>query len=176
MSGRHDFLTLAAERWSVRSFENRPLEQADLDQILEAGRLAPTGCNYQAWRALVLNGGEAMEKLRPCTRCHFGAPAAILVLYNKNECWTRRYDGKQAGEVDASIVATHMMLEAEDIGVGSCWVMYFDPAKTRQAFNIPEELEPVALLVMGYPAKDAAPSPLHEQSRPLDELVRYGSF
>lgn len=78
--------------------------------------------------------------------------------------------------MDAAIVTTHMMLAAHNIGVGSCWVMHFDPLAMRKAFNIPENIEPVALLVMGYPAEDAKPLDLHFKNRPMDEVVFYDSF
>ena len=78
--------------------------------------------------------------------------------------------------VDASIVTTHMMLAAENEGVGSTWVMHFNPFKMREMFNIPENIVPVALLVMGYPAPDAVPHEFHSQFRPKDEVVVYDSF
>ncbi len=170
------FLDLAAKRYSVRKFADQPVKKEDLDKILQAGHLAPTGCNNQPQRVLVLNTPEAINKLKSCTKCHFNAPAALLVCYNKEECWTRKYDGKNCGVSDACIVATHMMLCAADLGVGSTWVMHFDPAAMRQTFNIPTHIEPVALLVLGYPATDAAPAEMHSQFRPMEETVVYGQF
>lgn len=87
-----------------------------------------------------------MTKLRKCTECHFGAPAAILICYDKNECWQRKYDGKISGDIDASIVTTHMMLEATVLGVGTTWVMNFIPEAVREEFAIPTNIELVALL------------------------------
>ena len=171
-----EFYKLIAERFSVRSFKNEHLPEEIVEKILEAGHLAPTGCNNQPQRILVLNNDEAIEKLKNCTRCHFDAPTAMLVCYNKDECWTRKYDGKTCGVADACIVTTHMMLGAYSIGVGSCWVMHFDPAAMREAYNIPENIEPLALLVMGYPHEDAAPIEMHSTFRPLDEVVFYDSF
>jgi nitroreductase len=171
-----DFYKLIAERYSVRKFKNERLSKEIVDKILEAGHLAPTGCNNQPQRILVLNNDESIEKLKNCTRCHFDAPTAMLVCYNKDECWTRKYDGKTCGVSDACIVTTHMMLGAYSLGVGSTWVMHFDPQKMRENFNIPKELEPVALLVMGYPAEDSVPNPLHNQFRPLEEIVSYEAF
>ena len=171
-----DFLKLAAERYSVRKFQSKHVEQDAIDKILKAGHLAPTGCNYQPQRVLVMNSDESMEKLKKCTKCHFGAPAAMLVCYNKNETWKRPYDSALSAPVDTCIVTTHMMLEAFSIGVGSTWVMHFDPFAMRKEFNIPENIEPVALLVMGYPAEDAEPLNLHSQFRPMDEIVFYDSF
>ena len=100
----------------------------------------------------------------------------MLICYNKNECWTRKYDGKTCGVADACIVTTHMMLEAEELGIGTTWVMHFDPEAMRCEFEIPDNIEPVALLVMGYPAEDAEPSPLHTEFRPMEELVVYDKF
>lgn len=171
-----DFLKLAAERYSVRKFKDIPVEQESIDKILKAGHIAPTGCNYQPQRILVINNEEALTKLKDCTRCHFDAPCAMLVCYNKEECWTRPYDGNQSGIVDASIVTTHMMLEAWELGVGSTWVMHFNPFKMREAFEIPENIKPVALLVIGYPADDAQPNERHTQFRPLEETVSYNEF
>ncbi len=171
-----DFLKLAAERYSVRKFENKHLEQDVIDQILRAGHLAPTGCNYQPQRILVLNTDESIEKLKGCTKCHFGAPTAMLICYNKDETWTRPYDGAVSAPVDAAIVTTHMMLAAQSIGIGTCWVMHFNPSAMRESFNIPGNIEPLALLVMGYPAGDAAPIKMHSEFRPMDEVVHYDSF
>ncbi|MBR3780593.1 MAG: nitroreductase family protein [Clostridia bacterium] len=171
-----DFLKLAAERYSVRKFKDKPIEQESIDKILTAAQIAPTGCNYQPQRILVINNEEALTKLKDCTRCHFDAPCAMLICYNKDECWTRPYDGNQSGIVDASIVTTHMMLEAWELGVGSTWVMHFNPFKMREIYNIPENIEPVALLVIGYPADDAEPNERHTQFRPIEETVCYNKF
>ncbi len=171
-----EFNRLITERYSVRNFKPEHLPDEVVAAILAAGHKAPTGCNYQPQRILVLNTDEAVAKLRDCTKCHFGAPCAMLVCYHKEESWVRKYDGALSAPVDAAIVATHMMLAAHDLGVGVCWVMHFDPAALRERFAIPEGIEPLALLVMGYPAEDAAPLPLHQQFRPLDEIVCYDHF
>ncbi len=171
-----DFFELAAERYSVRKFKNEHLEQRVIDKILQAGHIAPTGCNNQPQRILVLNNDSSVEKLKKCTKCHFDAPAAMLVCYNKDECWTRKYDGKTCGVSDACIVTTHMMLAAFEMGVGSTWVMHFDPNAMRETFSIPQNIEPVALLVMGYPAEDAKPADFHSQFRTMDEVVVYDEF
>lgn len=176
MNENNSFLKLAAARYSVRKFTDTPIEKDVMDSILRAGHLAPTGCNFQPQRILVLQTAEEMEKLRRCTKCHFGAPAALLVCFDKTACWTRKYDGKQSGDIDAAIVTTHMMLEAYARGVGSCWVMHFIPEAVRAEFDLPEAYEPTALLVLGYPAPDAAPSPLHNAFQPMEETVFYGAF
>ena len=171
-----DFDKIAQERYSVRSFRNEHLPKDVIDKILEAGHKAPTGCNFQPQRILVINTDESVAKLRECTKCHFGAPTAMLVCHNKDESWKRVYDGALSSPVDASIVATYMMLSAYNEGVGVCWVMHFNPEKMRENFNIPENYEPLALLVMGYPSDDAKPIEMHYKFRPMDETVFYDNF
>ena len=171
-----EFEKLIAERYSVRKFRDEKLSKEDVEKILNAGHLAPTGCNYQPQRVLVLNTDESMEKRRSCTKCHFGAPSAMLVCYNSDETWKRPYDGALSAPVDAAIVATHMMLEAHNIGAGSCWVMHFNSEAMRKTFDIPENIIPAALLVMGYPAPDSEPIELHSKFRPMDEVVVYDRF
>lgn len=171
-----DFLKLASDRYSVRKFTGKHLEQDVIDKILQAGHVAPTGCNYQPYRILVLNTDSSVEKLKKCTHSHFDAPTAMLVCYNKEECWTRGYDGKTCGVSDACIVTTHLMLQATELGVGTTWVMSFDPAAMREEYSIPSNIEPVALLVMGYPAADAKPAHLHNEFRPMSDVVVYDEF
>lgn len=171
-----EFNKLITDRYSVRKFEQKHLPQEVVDKILLAGHKAPTGCNYQPQRILVLNSNESISKLRECTKCHFNAPTALLVCHNKDESWKRPYDGALSSSVDAVIVATHMMLAAHDEGVGSCWVMHFDPLAMRKKFNIDENIEPTALLVMGYPSPDAEPIELHFKTRPMEEVVFFDSF
>lgn len=171
-----EFEKLIQNRYSVRSFKPEHLPQEIIDKILEAGHKAPTGCNYQPQRILVLNTDESIARLRRCTKCHFSAPTAMLICHNTAESWVRKYDGALSSPVDAVIVTTHMMLAAHNLGVGSCWVMHFDPAAMRETFRIPEGVEPAALLVMGYPAKDAKPLDLHFKTRPIEEVVIYETF
>ena len=171
-----DFEKIITDRYSVRKFEDKHLEKDAIDKILNAAHLAPTGCNYQPQRILVINTDKSIEKLKDCTKCHFDAPCAMLVCYNKEETWKRPYDDALSAPVDASIVTTFMMLEAQNLGIGTCWVMHFNPEKMREAFNIPDNFVPAALLVMGYPHPQAKPIEMHFKYRPLDEVVFYDEF
>lgn len=171
-----DFERVIDERYSVRDFKPEHLPQGVIDKILKAGHKAPTGCNFQPQRILVLNTDKAIEKLKECTKCHFNAPTAMLVCHNKEESWKRVYDGALSSPVDAVIVTTYMMLAAQNEGVGSCWVMHFNPVAMRESFNIPDNIEPVALLVMGYPSEQAKPLDMHFKFRPMSETVEYDEF
>jgi len=171
-----EFDKLISDRYSVRSFRPEHLPREVIDRILAAGHKAPTGCNNQPQRILVLNTDESMDRLRGCTRCHFDAPTAMLVCHERSESWKRPYDGALSSPVDAVIVSTYMMLAAHDAGVGCCWVMHFNPAALRETFRIPESVEPCALLVMGYPSEDAKPLDMHFRFRPMEETVFFDSF
>lgn len=171
-----DFDKIIEDRYSVRSFKNEHLPKEVIDKILLKGHKAPTGCNYQPQKILVLNNDDSLNKLRECTRCHFNAPTAMLICHNKDESWKRPYDGEMSSYVDGVIVTTYLMLAAQNEGVGSCWVMHFKPDMLREKFNIPQNIDPVALLLLGYPAEDAKPLDLHFKNKPLEQTVVYDSF
>ncbi|KRU28236.1 nitroreductase [Clostridium sporogenes] len=171
-----NFIDLAKERYSVRNFDTKKIEQEKLDLILKAGQLAPTAVNYQPQRILVIESTEALEKLKTCTIYHFNAPMALLICADKNEAWKRSYDGKRHTDIDGSIVATHMMLQAAELGLGTTWVGHFDPSAIRNAFSIPTNLEPICLLPVGYPSKDAKPNPNHQKRKDISQTVFYNHF
>ncbi|MCE1247834.1 MAG: nitroreductase family protein [Firmicutes bacterium] len=171
-----DFLDLAKERYSVRKFSGKKVEKEKLDKILEAGRLAPTAVNFQPQRILVLDSEENLAKLKECTQYHFNAPLAILVCYDKTVSWKRKHDNKDEGEIDASIVTTHMMMEIANLGLGSTWVGYFDPAAVIQAYGLPENIIPVAILPTGYPSEESAPSAMHGKRVDMEQTVFFNSF
>ena len=177
-----DFAKLAAERYSLRKFSDRPVEAEKLSAVLEAGRNAPTAHNLQPQRIFVLQSSEALEKVDGCTGAHFHPPVMLLVAVPQlialplvvALCNLRREDdGKNHGEIDAAIAVTQMMLQAADLGLGTTYVGMFDPEKLHAAFPELAGLTPIALLPMGYPAEGAHPSRLHTDRKPLEELVRY---
>ncbi len=171
-----DLLELLKKRYSVRKFDGRKVEKEKLDLILEAGRVAPTAVNFQPQRILVIESEQALQKLKECTPYHFNAPLALLICFDKNVSWKRGHDNYEMGVVDASIVTTQMMLEIENLGLGTTWVGSFKPELLRTFFNIPENYEPVAILPVGYPAHDSAPNPHHNERYDLSHTVFYNSF
>jgi nitroreductase len=171
-----DFLQLATERYSVRKFSRQSVEKEKIDLILGAVQVSPTACNNQPQRILVIESKSALDSLKDCTAYHFDAPLAFLICYDQTVAWCRKYDNKNGGEVDASIVTTHMMLQAAALGLGTTWVGYFDPEKIRKAYGIPENCVPVAILPTGYPADDASPYPAHNKRYPLEQTVYYDHF
>lgn len=171
-----DFIQLARERYSCRKFKDTKVERKKTDMILEAAMAAPTAVNKQPQRILVLTDKNKLHSLKKCTRFDFDAPLCFVVCADKDKAWTRKYDGKNSYEIDAAIITTHMMLQAQELGLGTTWVMSFDPAKTREVFCIPENLEIVALLPTGYPADDAPVNALHNTFMDMEEMVSYNEF
>jgi nitroreductase len=171
-----DFDKLAKERYSVRKFLDKTVEKGKLGIIVEAARLAPTAANKQPQRILVLEQAAELQRLDRCTSCRFGAPAVFIVCYDSKACWVRKYDGELSGVVDASIVTTQMMLQAWELGLGTTWVMHFDPVKLREEFALPGHIIPVAVLPLGYPAPDAAPAAFHYQREAPEKIVFYNQF
>ena len=168
-----DFEKLSAERYSLRKFSDRPVEQEKLDLILEAGRNAPTAHNLQPQRIFVIRTPEMLEKADGCTAAHFHPPVILVVAYDPEAAWKRETDGKNHGEIDAAIAATQMMLQAADLGMGTTYVGMFEPEKLKAAFPELKDLGITALLPIGYPAEGAHPSRLHADRKPVEELVRY---
>ena len=117
-----EFMELARERYSVRKYDPRPVEGEKLDRILEAGALAPSAKNQQPQHVYVLESPAAIEKIRGITRCAFDAPVVLLVCGDRDAAWTNPFNGRNSAEMDCSILATHMMLEAQAQGLGTCWV------------------------------------------------------
>ena len=166
------FLELAKSRNSVRSFKAQPIEDEKMNRILEAGRVAPTACNYQPQKIYVAKSEDSRKKLASVCRCTFDAPVILVVGYdNTRDAKSRINPEHRFGTIDASIVCTHMMLEAAELGIGSCWVGLSKKEQVSKVLGLPKNITVVALMPIGYPADDAAPLPLHSQYRELDDTV-----
>ncbi len=153
------FTDLAKARYSCRSFTDRPVEDEKIKEILEAGLAAPTAVNYQPYKIWVIQGEENAAKIAGTTKYTFGAKTFILVGADPEKAWVRRYDGANFCDVDASIVATHIMLAIQDLGLGTTWVGSFDAPKFAELFPETKGYHLDALFPIGYPAGE--PSPKH---------------
>lgn len=171
-----DFLNIAKSRYSVRSYSSKKVEQEKLDKILNAAHVAPTAANLQPVRLLVIQEEAGLAKIGKAANI-YNAPLAIIVCSDYTKAWTRPFDGKQTTDIDASILTDHMMLEATELGLGTVWVCYFKPDIIKKEFHLPEQLEPINILVIGY--SDEAPQnpERHSAQRlPLNTLVSYEHF
>ena len=168
-----EFNNVIKERYSVRKYKPDRITDEELHTILKAGMSAPTGCNYQPQRIYVLKSDEAIAKIRALSRCAFDAPVVLLIALDETADWKSPLEaGCRAGIQDVSIVADHMMLAAWDIGVGSCWVNYFKPSEVKAAFDLPVNETPILLMTLGYPAEDAKPLGLHDESKMMSEIIK----
>lgn len=171
-----NFIELAQKRYSCRKFLEKPVEKEKIDLVLETARLAPTACNFQPQRILVITDKELINRLKECTDFTFNAPVILALCYDKNISWKRKLDGKDEGVIDVGIVATHIMLEITELGLASTLVGYFDPIKAKEILNVPENYEIENLLPFGYPAEDGKPNPRHFERKNIEELVFWNKF
>ena len=171
-----NFLEMAKARCSVRSYLDREVEQEKLEKILCAAHVAPTAANLQPVRLIVVRERAGLEKLGRAANI-YGAPLAIIACADHSRAWTRPFDQKQTADIDASILTDHMMLEATELGLGSVWICYFKPDVLRREFKLPDDLEPINILAIGYAREGRADPERHATQRiPLEELVHYGEF
>jgi nitroreductase len=171
-----NFLELAKKRFSVRNFEAKKVEEEKLLQILETGRVAPTAANHQPQRIIVVRGDAGLAKVKKAANI-YDAPLAVIVCADRNEAWKRPFDGKDTVDIDASIVTDHMMMEATELGLGTLWICYFKPDVLTKEFNIPNHMEPVNILAVGYPKGQIASPHRHDKARkPMQETVFYESL
>ncbi len=157
------------KRFSCRDFKDERIKRDELNKILEAGRLAPTACNNQPELIYVVESEEGLEKLKKASKYTFNSKTVLVVCYNTNASWHRRYDMKDHGNIDASIVAENMVLEATALGIGSCYVCALKPDALKEELEIPEEYEVVCMLPLGYP-KELKP---HNSRKPLKDIIIY---
>lgn len=157
-------------RRSIRSYEDRPVEQEKLEQVLEAGRLAPSASNRQDWLFVVVRDAATRERLVPACRDQkfIGqAPVVIVVCATDTEYHMR--SGLAIAAVDSSIAVDHMTLAATALGLGSCWIGAFEADKVTKVLDLPKGATPAHVLPLGYPAETPDPRP----RKPLAEVVQY---
>ncbi len=172
------FLELAKKRFSVRKFKPDKVKDDDLQYILEAGRIAPSANNFQPWQFIVVKNEYKNEEVNALYHREWfnDAPVVIIVLADHSKSWHRSSDGKDHADMDAAIAADHMTLAATERGLGTCWVCNFDVDKTKKYFGLPDHLEPVVFLPLGYPDVDVNPERHSTKRKPLNEIVFYNKW
>ena len=166
-----DFIELAKKRYSVRKYDSRPVEDEKLAKILEAAAAAPTAHNNQPLRFFIIKSAEMREKFKSVTDCTFGAPVLLALCYDTEETWKNDLaPGYDAGEVDTGIVSAHIMLEAADLGLGTCAVRWFRDDVMKEVLALPENIVPGLIITLGYPAENSHPAKLHTLRRDPQEV------
>ena len=166
-----DFSTVLQRRYSCRAFAAQAVEPDKVDRILEAGRIAPTAVNKQPVHVWAVSNPDTLEAIKGVTRSNYGAPLILVVGCRPGDAWVRRYDGKNGAEVDASIIATYLMLAAENEGLATLWVGSFDPVLLKGILPGTEGYELVAMINVGYPAPESKPSAMHESRKAMEEFT-----
>lgn len=166
-----EFEKVVKERMSTRKFQDKRVPEETLKKILEIGRLAPTAKNLQPQKIYVIQSEEGLLKIDKSSRCRFNAPTVLLVCSDKNIAWKK--DEYSTYEMDASIVATHLMLAATNYHVDNIWIKLFDKNIIKKEFHLEENIEPICLIPLGYKTDDYKASPLHTDRKPITETVEF---
>ncbi len=157
------------KRYSCRSYQEKSIERAKLDTILEAARLAPSARNLQDWRFVVVTESQTKHRVAEATSrpdAFAGAGAIIAACSNSDHVMRC---GQAVGPIDVAIALEHVSLQAAELGLATCWIGSFDPEKVRQALAIPEDIAIIELMALGYPA-DSKPEPKRE---PIEKIVSF---
>ncbi|MBN2813874.1 MAG: nitroreductase family protein, partial [Bacteroidales bacterium] len=160
---------------SVRDYDpQRPVPTEIIRKILEAGRMAPSACNYQPWEFWLIQSPEMLAKVRDCYyRPWFKeAPHILVVVGYRDKAWVRKFDGYNSLETDLGIVMTHIILAAENEGVSTCYIEAYDPDILRKALNLNDNQVVYGITPLGYPRAGAGRKGSKDRKM-LDELVRY---
>ena len=168
-----NFLELAKARYSCKKFSDKPVEKEKLEQVLEAGRLAPTAKNNQPQHIYVLSSKESLALADQLTPCRYGAPVVLAVAHDKANVFEYPGGAYNSGAEDAAIIATHLVLAAKSVGLDTCWLNFFDPDKAKELLQLPKNEELTILIDVGYPDAAAKPLPNHDSRKPLSETVTY---
>ena len=168
------FLELVAGRYSCRNYKDMPVSEDLILKIIEAARLAPSAVNRQPWKFLILDTPELKQSVIDCYSRDWvkTAPVFIVALGDHSSAWHRGGDNKDHTDVDLSIAVEHICLAASSLNLGSCWICNFDADKFKRELNIPSDLEPVAIIPIGYPADTV----IEKKRKPIEEIVKWGGF
>ncbi|MBR5922701.1 MAG: nitroreductase family protein [Clostridia bacterium] len=164
-----DFEKILEIRQSTRKFSDKAPDGAVTEKILEAGRLAPTAKNVQPVKVFVAKSKKAIEAIDKSSPCRYGAPTVLIVGVNTDEACM--LDGHSTAEIDASIVATHLILAATNYGVDSIWIERFDRKIIKAELGIPENIFPVCLIPIGFRAQDCPVSRNFHNRKPAGEFA-----
>lgn len=172
-----DLITIAKERYSCRNYLSRPIEEDKLLKVLEAARVAPSAVNYQPWHFIVVRLPENKSLVSEAYHRQWmnSAPVFIVICGDHNKSW-KRSDGKDHLDIDLAIAIDHLMLQATELGLATCWICNFNPEILRNNLSLPLHIEPVAIVPLGYPADRADSSRHNTKRKPLHEIVHWENF
>jgi len=178
-------LDLIKHRKSVRDFLDRPVEREKITVCLEAGRLAPSASNSQPWRFIVVDDKQLKDKL--CDAAFSGiywinsfcktAPVIVVVISEKSKFLARiggMFRGTKYYLIDIGIAGEHFVLEAEDLGLGTCWIGWFNERAVKSILNIPQHKKIDILIALGYYNREKL-GPEHGRE-PMGKIASFNSY
>lgn len=167
-----DFYQLIENRESIRDYDsNRKISDAVLNRILNAGRLAPSASNRQPWTFILVSSEEKLGKVRDCYHSEWfkQAPYILVTIGHKSQSWVRNYDKYNSLETDLTIAMDHMILAAENEGVGSCWIIDYDIL--AKAIELKQDEAIYCITPLGY-QNDGFSKKRNKIRKSLEEVVR----
>ncbi len=161
------------KRYSVRKFLDKPVEQEKIDILLEAARLAPSASNKQTWHFVVIRDKEKRKQLTAiCRGQQFVSEAPITIAVCNTNLDYIMTCGQKAPVIDGAIAGEHIVLQAVELGLGSCWIGAFYHDKMAELIDLPQDYEIIGLLPIGYPAVEKS----NRDLKSIGEIVSYDSF
>ncbi len=161
------------ERKSIRRYKETEIEDEKLEKILESARIAPSAANRQEWKFLVVKNQETRNKLIDAANGQkFVGQAPITIVACSTESKRLMPCGQYAYTVDLSIAVSFMILEATELGLGTCWLGAYDEDKVKDILSIPKDIRVPAMFTLGYADETPDPRP----RRDLEQVVCYEKF
>ncbi|MDP4210016.1 MAG: nitroreductase family protein [Bacteroidota bacterium] len=172
-----NFIDLVRSRYSCRSFTSVPVEEDNLLKIMEAVRIAPSAVNYQPWHFIIVREPEVKALIvEAYPREWFRtAPLMIVACGDHTKSW-KRTDGKDFLDIDLSIAIEHLVLQATELGLGTCWVCNFNAGVLSRNLNLPDHIEPIAVIPIGYPADSGDITRYESKRKSLNDFVHWEKF
>jgi nitroreductase len=170
-----EYTELISTRESIRNYDpDRPVPKEILEKILNAGRIAPSAHNNQPWKFIVITSSAVLDKVKACYNREWinDAPHILVLLGLRNQAWTRDYDGYNSVETDVAIAMTHIILAAENEGVGTCWIMAYNPALLKEAISTVENQIIFGITPLGYPKPGFKKTSIKKR-KSLEDIVEF---
>ena len=167
-----DVMEAIKGRRSIRQFTDEPIEKDKLERLLEAARWAPSGGNLQRWRFVVVTSQSQRELVKKFAPGIFAMPAAFIVICAELEADANEWK-QRLWLADCSIASQNIMLTAYEMGIGTCVALSYAKSAISEILELPENVEPMLVVTLGYPAEDPEPPPRFELSEMAFE-ERYG--
>lgn len=163
------------KRQSIRKYKEEPIPENILCRVLEAARLAPSGKNLQPWKFILVRDEALKKKLAIASAGQFfiaKAPIVVVACGFPDNCYSRLGRYMKSWPVDVAIALEHLILQAQEEGLGTCWIGAFEEREVKAILHIPEDVKVLALTPLGYPDQE----PSARRRKPLEKIISYDGF